>query len=310
MSCTQADMPDSQPAPSRAKSRRTCAVYLGSTTFVEIDDDPSTVTLEELCEAFGTPWESGMHVKHRATGRVVATLPFEPMPTLEDVSGVLIKAESTAVTTHAGDLTAPTAYDNAEEDVDSAEEGETTYAVVYDLVTPSAPGDNGDSELAAAVAAAGLSENLSTDADAASDIGETMRKLVELGAADLLTAEPLSVSQSRREYNPPEAPGLLRRIVYPASQYSPYRLDRDPLYDDKLSFYRSSPVTASVVSGTSPTSCAGSHDFGEGGPYTSYLDSYNLSCPMAGSFVRPLAAGKAAIVMPLSDDEHHRIFGA
>ncbi|CAG9582076.1 conserved hypothetical protein [Leishmania major strain Friedlin] len=315
MSCAQVDMSDTQPAPSRAKSRRKCAVYLGSTTFVEIEDDPSTITLEELCEAFGTPWESGMHVKHRATGRVVATLPFEPMPTLEDVSDAFIKAESTTATTHTGDLTVPTAYDNAEEDVDGAEEGETMYAVVYDLVTPTAPGDNGDSELAAAVTAAGLLENLPADADGTCNIGETMRKLVELGAAELLTAEPLSVSQARREYNPPEAPGLLRRIVYPASQYSPYRLDRDPLHTDKLSFYRSSTVTASVPSGPPPTSCTGLHalpvwDYGEGGLYTSYFDSYDLSCPMRGPFVRPSAAGKAALVMPLSDEEHHRIFGA
>ncbi|GET92263.1 hypothetical protein, conserved [Leishmania tarentolae] len=307
-------MSDTQPAPSRGKSRRKCAVYLGSTTFVEIDDDPSTITLEELCEAFGTPWESGMHVKHRATGRIVATLPFEPMPTLEDVSDVSVKAENTAENTHSGDLTVPTAYDNDQEDVDGTEEGEAAYAVVYDLVTPTAPADNGDSELAAAVAAAGLSENISADANGGSTMGETMQRLVQLGAAELLTAEPLSVSQARREYNPPEAPGLLRRIVYPSSQYSPYRLDRDPLYDDKLSLFASAAATASTVSGSPTTRCTGSHvltthEFGEGGPYTSYLDSYDLSCPMKMSFVSPLAAGKAALVMPLSDDDHHRIFG-
>ncbi|KAI5686439.1 hypothetical protein MNV84_03053 [Leishmania braziliensis] len=309
-------MSDTLLAPSRAKVHHKCAVYLGSSTFVELDDDPSTITLEDLCEAFGTPWESGMHVRHRATGRVVATLPFEPMPSLDDVSDVTIKAEVIAATAGTGDTTLPTFSGNAEEeDADAAEEGETTYAVIYDLVTPTAPGDGEDSELAAAVAAAGLSENLSADADGAPSIGETMRQLVELGAAELLTAQPLSVSQARREYNPPDAPGLLRRIVYPASQYSPYRLDRDPLSEDKLSLCQSYAVATGAASGSSPLTCAGSHalpmhDLGEGGPYTSYLDSYSLTCPIAMSFVESPVTDERAVVIPLSDDEHHRIFSA
>ncbi|KAG5491625.1 hypothetical protein JIQ42_01531 [Leishmania sp. Namibia] len=308
-------MSDTHPASLRAKARCKGVVYLGSNTFIELDDDPSAITLEDLCEAFGTPWESGMHVKHRATGRVVATLPFEPLPSLDDVSDVSITTERTAAIADTGDPTFCLSSGAAEEGLDDAEEGETAYAVVYDLVTSTAPGGDEDSELAAAVAAAGLTESLSPDADGAPSIGETMRQLVELRAAELLTAEPASVSQARREYNPPEAPGLLRRIVYPASQYSPYRLDRDPLSDGNRPRFRSSAVTNGIASASSAATCADSHatstdDVGEGGPYTSYLDSYSLSSRIEVQYVRSLSTAKAALVAPLLDEEHQRIFGS
>ncbi|KAK7200771.1 hypothetical protein NESM_000135300 [Novymonas esmeraldas] len=289
-------MSEDQPTPMRRTARRRCAVFLGSNTFVELEDDPSTITLEDLCEAFSTPWESGMHVKHRATGRVVATLPFEPLPSLEDVSDVPETAE-------------PALTDDAEDEED---ETARTYAVVYDLVTPTARDDDGDSELAAAVAAAGLSDPLAASAEGAPSIGETMRQLVELGAAELLTAESASVAQSRREYNPADAPGLLRRIVYPASQYSPYRLSRDPLSDGRHSLFR---TTAAAVPWSSPTSASGAHAqamqaVGEGGPYTSYLDSYSLSGPVGVTYAHPLTSGKSALVMPLTDEELARFFSA
>ncbi|KAG5468245.1 hypothetical protein LSCM1_02223 [Leishmania martiniquensis] len=298
-----------------AKARRKGVVYLGSNTFIELDDDPSTITLEDLCEAFGTPWESGMHVKHRATGRIVATLPFEPLPSLEDVADVAIATERTVAIAGTGDPTFSLALGDAEGEPDDAEDSETAYAVVYDLVTSTAPGGDENSELAAAVAAAGLTESLSANADGAPSIGETMRQLVELGAAELLTAEPVSLSKARREYNPSEAPGLLRRIVYPASQYSPYRLERDPLFHGKRPLPLPSPVNTGVASASSPATSAGSHallrdDVGEGGPYTSYLDSYVLSCPMEVRCMRSPAISNKAMVTPLSDDEHHRIFGS
>ncbi|KAG5493939.1 hypothetical protein JKF63_01771 [Porcisia hertigi] len=307
-------MTSTQPASFRARTARKCAVYLGSSTFVELDDDPSTITLEDLCEAFGTPWESGMHVKHRATGRVIATLPFEPLPSLDDLCDVPIKAESTSESADTLNATMPPVSGLSDEDLDEAGEVETTYAVVYDLVTSTAGEENENSELAAAVVAAGLSEDFASDVDGGPTLGETMRQLVELGAAELLTAEPLSVSEARREYNPSEAPGLLRRIVYPASQYSPYRLERDPLSNGKRSLYRSCAIGGGVAPGSSPTTGTGSHslftsNLGEGLAYTSFLDSFSLNDAMGVHCVGPLVTGKLAIVTRLSDEEQNRIFG-
>lgn len=305
-----------------APARRRSAVYLGS-SFVELDEDPSSITLEDLCEAFGTPWESGMHVKHRATGRIVATLPFEPLPSLDEVADVQVKRESAAAGALSADAVFPLSADigdeAAEQDGD-AEADAVTYAVVYDLVTAAAPDADAETEVAAAVVAAGLSDALAPSAEGASSIGEAMRQLVELGAAELLTAEPVSVSQARREYNPPEAPGLLRRMVYSASQYSPYRVERDPITEGKHSLFRSSAAGlggggGSGAGGPSPTGTGGAHaltaqDVGEGGPYTSYLDSYALTAPLqvACCALGPLTGGKSALVTPLTAEEQQRIF--
>nr|ACS87800.1 conserved hypothetical protein [Angomonas deanei] len=286
----------SEPAAMSSSSKK-AAVFLGD-NFIELDD-PAAVTLEDLCEAFGTPWESGVHVRQRSTRRVVATLPFEPLPPLSEVSDTAVKAEELDATEAmlAADVEQPK---NEEEEAEE-ETTEKTYAVIYDLVNSNAP------EMDETMAA--LAGPLAANIRGLPGIEETMRQLVELGAAELLTAEPTSMVAGKREYSPAEAPGHLRRIIYPASQYSPYRAERDPVTDGRHALFRN---TTGVSSPTS-TSAAASHlptFVGEGGPYTSYLDSYAFTervevprGPLAG-------ARKASLVVPLTNEEQQRIFGS
>lgn len=289
------------------------AVFLGD-KFVELDD-PSAVTLEDLCESFGTPWESGMHVRHRSTGRVVATLPFEPLPPLSEVADrAVASGETTDLSVsaepalHETTAAAAAEEDGNNEDESNEEEGDVVYAVVYDLVNSNAPEMDG----AAAALAGPLTENIRD----IPGIEATMRQLVELGAAELLTAEPASVVHGKREYHPTEAPGLLRRLVYPASQYSPYRAERDPVSNSRHALFRSTSGTAATAASTSsPTGSSvkafGSVFVGEGGPYTSYLDNYALSERVEVSRLPSSAeTRRASLIVPLTAEEQQRIFGA
>jgi hypothetical protein len=295
-------------------------VFLGD-KFIELDD-PAAVTLGDLCDSFGTPWESGMHVRQRSTGRVVATLPFEPLPPLTEVADITLKLESAAAATppaqvdttvgersrldSVGDLDkkasreADAMYTN-EEDMEEGDD-EEEYAVVYVLVNSNAP--QMDETTAA------LSGPLAANIRGIPGIEETMRQLVELGAAELLTAEPASVVHSKREYHPSAAPGLLRRIVYPASQYSPYRTERDPVIDGKHALFRSTPTGTSSPASAAVASYKAVATFeGEGGPYTSYLDSYALSERVEVPRAPAPNASKASLVVALTSEEQQRIFG-
>ncbi|RNF22586.1 uncharacterized protein Tco025E_03063 [Trypanosoma conorhini] len=54
--------------------------------FVEVPD--ASVTLRDICGSFGLAGDlAGVYIKHRATGRVVATLPFEGLPAVSDAQG-------------------------------------------------------------------------------------------------------------------------------------------------------------------------------------------------------------------------------
>ncbi|KPA82244.1 hypothetical protein ABB37_03357 [Leptomonas pyrrhocoris] len=294
------------PVAPKPLSGRKGAVFMGD-NFIELED-PAAVTLEDLCESFGTPWESGMHVRQRTTGRIVATLPFEPLPPLTEVADVVIKTEDAtaalAASADASGMGAGTNSTNTNEDseyVSDDEEAENSYAVVYDLVNANAPEmDESTVRLAGPLAA---------NIRGIPGIEETMRQLVELGAAELLTAEPPSVVNGKREYNPVEAPGLLRRTVYPASQYSPYRAARDPVSDGKHTLFRSTAGSTS-----SPTSAAVAPYktlgfVGEGGPYTSYLDSYAFGGRAEMPYVSVANPRNASLAVPLTNEEHLKIFG-
>lgn len=298
-------------ATTKALSSRKGAVFMGN-NFIELDD-PSTVTLEDLCESFGTPWESGMHVRQRSTGRVVATLPFEPLPPLSEVADVVVKTEAAAFAASPEASVGADATDGLTKNEEGEEDGQdeeldskgvTLYAVVYDLVNANAPEVD---EVTAALAGP-----LGVNIRDLPGIEETMRQLVELGAAELLTAEPASVVIQKREYNPGEAPGLLRRIVYPASQYSPYRAERDPVSDGKHALFRSavgnaasSPTSASVAPYSKLTAF-----IGEGGPYTSYLDSYALCERLELPRVAATNVRKASLIAPLTNEEQEKIFSS
>ncbi|KPI90452.1 hypothetical protein ABL78_0382 [Leptomonas seymouri] len=294
------------PVAARALRAKKGAVFLGD-NFIELED-PSTVTLEDLCESFGTPWESGMHVRQRSTGRIVATLPFEPLPPFTEVADITIKSEATGIAVAAAVDASIVGAENdsintKDEDMDESDDEENQYAVVYDLVNSNA--------LEMDETAGSLAGTLAANIRGIPGIKETMRQLVELGAAELLTAEPLSVVSGKREYNAAEAPGLLRRIVYPASQYSPYRAERDPLSDGKHALFRNTAGPSSL----SPTSAAVPPYkvlafVGEGGPYTSYLDSYALVERVELPGVPVTGVKSASLVAPLSNEEQEKIFGA
>ncbi|RNF10336.1 hypothetical protein TraAM80_01696 [Trypanosoma rangeli] len=54
--------------------------------FLEVPD--ASVTLRDICDSFGLTGDlAGVCIKHRGTGRVVATLPFESLPAVNDAQG-------------------------------------------------------------------------------------------------------------------------------------------------------------------------------------------------------------------------------
>lgn len=199
-------------------------VFLGN-RFVELSEDG--VTLQEVCEAFGVPYSSGVFVQHKASGQPVATLPFDPVFSL---------ASSSSAEEHRG-----------EDKPDGADDEDGP--IVLELVCPSG-GDRPDSGEGGGGAAEDVARQEPANEDGVSDVevkdveevlgpdgavsatmGIAMRELVKLGAVELLSADSPQRIAQMPPYNANEAPGLLRRCIYPAAQYSPFRMDRDPLHD-------------------------------------------------------------------------------
>nr|CCC90160.1 conserved hypothetical protein [Trypanosoma congolense IL3000] len=150
-----------------------------------------------------------------------------------DLTGVCIKSRATGLIV----VTLP--FESLPEPCSDSGDMED---ITYDLTTPDG-GNDDDDDAGGKVS--------STD-----DMTDILKQLVQLGAAPLLSAESNATIDP---YDPRAAPGLLTRMIYPPSIYSPYRYCGDPL----SSADRLGPSPATLLQQATP-------------PYVSSVETYTV----------------------------------
>lgn len=175
---------------------------------VHISESEADVTLQDICDALGVTLEKGVCVAERSTGRVTATLPFDIIARpRQERAAKRVKVEG---------ATQP------EVDTDvltgSDEENEEPVLQEYELVQRSTE----------PVAATAELPSSSVEEAAASAPDGHFKKLVDIGAVELLSDQSAPQLAALEPYNPQTAPSLLNSVTYPVTVYSPHRRKRDP----------------------------------------------------------------------------------
>lgn len=209
--------------------------------YIEIPS--SDISLQDVCDTFGLPYQPGVFIRENISRRVTATLPgdsvYHPAPT----------AESSDHSVHA--------------DVEE---------VILELCTDCNSGI-GD--------AASLDK---LDGTSLSVVDVAVQQLVQLGAVELLSGESPQRLETLAMYDVATSPGLLLRMVYPPSVYSPFRMERDPLGSKGGGAANNSRLAAKALER-------------EGGAYRSTLDVYEVreidDAMNASSFLEPLTESMA-----------------
>lgn len=248
-------------------SKGTKAVVAFGDNIVEIRD--GSITLQDVCEAFGVACGAGVFVREVESGRAVATLPFE---SVFSPPAVVVKTEAR----------------NEEEEED--DEDDEPFAL--ELVCPTAVGDTAASAVhgsTAAPADATATEDAAAAA-AAATMDVAMMELVKLGALELLSPDSTQQVAQLPPYEAAAAPGLLRRAIYPNSVYSPFRARRDPLASAPRpsqqpcdNTYHQQQQAAAAAAAAAAASRMGTY-LKDGAPYASARDVYGLELLCAEDF--------------------------